>query len=226
VRLEVRDGEDVWVLSKNELLEISVVPIPSNPEALAKMKAKARDALQATTVATGDTEKSMEVTEQAAKAEQEEAAAVAVVETVTPAAEQATEQPAEKQAPEAAHTTAVESTDDVASKAVAERDAALKAAQEARAELDAIRAKAIAKEVDDLVGKKFMPAAKDAFLALANLSKKHFDAIVEHLPPLKVLDQVIPQTNDKAVGAADLGELLLKEQDEDAPAQGDLGSLL
>ena len=40
-RWEKRDGKDVFVLSDNELHEISVVPIPANPEALAKMKAKA-----------------------------------------------------------------------------------------------------------------------------------------------------------------------------------------
>lgn len=39
VRLERRDGQDVLVLSKNELLEISVVPVPSNPDALVQMRA-------------------------------------------------------------------------------------------------------------------------------------------------------------------------------------------
>ncbi|NOU33328.1 MAG: hypothetical protein HOO96_35980 [Polyangiaceae bacterium] len=40
VRYEKRGGEDVAVLSDNELHEISIVPIPANPEALAKMRAK------------------------------------------------------------------------------------------------------------------------------------------------------------------------------------------
>ncbi len=44
VRFEKRDGKGVYVLSKNELHEISVVPIPANPEALAKMRSKARAA--------------------------------------------------------------------------------------------------------------------------------------------------------------------------------------
>ena len=39
VRRETRDGKEVTVLSDNELHEISVVTIPANPEALAKMKA-------------------------------------------------------------------------------------------------------------------------------------------------------------------------------------------
>src|SRR5215210_4955591 len=34
MRLEKRNGEDVYVLTDNELHEVSVVPLPSNPEAL------------------------------------------------------------------------------------------------------------------------------------------------------------------------------------------------
>ena len=41
VRMEKHDDVDIFVLSDNELLEVSVVPIPANQEALAKMKAKA-----------------------------------------------------------------------------------------------------------------------------------------------------------------------------------------
>ena len=41
VRLEKRDGKDVFVFSKNELYELSVTPVPSNAEALAKYKSKA-----------------------------------------------------------------------------------------------------------------------------------------------------------------------------------------
>lgn len=38
VRLEKRNDQEVFVLSDNELWEISVVPIPANPEALSKMR--------------------------------------------------------------------------------------------------------------------------------------------------------------------------------------------
>jgi HK97 family phage prohead protease len=40
-RLEMRDGEEVVVLSDNELFEISVTPLPSNPNAVASMRARA-----------------------------------------------------------------------------------------------------------------------------------------------------------------------------------------
>ena len=43
VRKETRDDKDVYVLSDNDLYEISVVPIPSNPEALTRMKALATE---------------------------------------------------------------------------------------------------------------------------------------------------------------------------------------
>lgn len=46
IRWEKRNGEDVAVLSDNELHEISIVPIPANPEALAKMRAKGMHAPQ------------------------------------------------------------------------------------------------------------------------------------------------------------------------------------
>lgn len=44
VRQETRDGKDVFVFSKNEIFEASVTPVPSNPEALAKYRAKAHPA--------------------------------------------------------------------------------------------------------------------------------------------------------------------------------------
>lgn len=44
MRFEMRNGVEVYVLADNELHEISVCNIPANPEALAKMKAIARQA--------------------------------------------------------------------------------------------------------------------------------------------------------------------------------------
>lgn len=47
VRLEKRDGRDVYVLADNELMEISVVAIPANPDAVAESRAKAIASLRA-----------------------------------------------------------------------------------------------------------------------------------------------------------------------------------
>lgn len=41
IRFEKRDGREVMVLADNELMEISVVPVPANPEALAQLRARA-----------------------------------------------------------------------------------------------------------------------------------------------------------------------------------------
>ena len=47
VRREMRDDREVFVLSENELMEASIVPIPSNPNALSEMKAKAKKSYSA-----------------------------------------------------------------------------------------------------------------------------------------------------------------------------------
>lgn len=41
MKTQKRGGREIAVLTDNELLEISVVPVPSNPEAVAKMRARA-----------------------------------------------------------------------------------------------------------------------------------------------------------------------------------------
>jgi HK97 family phage prohead protease len=46
-RIEQRDGKDVLVLSDNELFEISFVPVPSNSETLAAMRARALEEAKA-----------------------------------------------------------------------------------------------------------------------------------------------------------------------------------
>lgn len=47
VRVEKRDGRELLVLDDNELVEISVTPVPANPEALAQMRARAAGAAPA-----------------------------------------------------------------------------------------------------------------------------------------------------------------------------------
>lgn len=60
VRLEKRDGKDIYVLSKNVLHEVSVVPIPANQDAIAKMRSKAREAATTNESATARQEKTMD----------------------------------------------------------------------------------------------------------------------------------------------------------------------
>jgi HK97 family phage prohead protease len=65
IRRELRDDKEVWILSKNELIESSVVPIPANQNALAELKAKAlrkhAPPSEPTNAADGGQENSMDV---------------------------------------------------------------------------------------------------------------------------------------------------------------------
>lgn len=56
IRYEKRDDRDLYILADNELLEISVVPVPANPDCLAKMKARALDEARERAAATHDAE--------------------------------------------------------------------------------------------------------------------------------------------------------------------------
>ena len=136
-RMEKRDGRDVVVLSNNALHEISVVPIPSNPEALAKVRAKAiADATREPPAATGsDTpvensmtiEKDTKATEKALSDAQEKAASL------------------EKDLADARKSLATETA--AKEKATTERDEALTRAKAAEQKL-------VDKEVTELVGTK------------------------------------------------------------------------
>jgi HK97 family phage prohead protease len=189
VRWEMRDGRDVYVLDNNILYEISVTPIGANPDALAKMKSKARESAeqqQPVAVAPVQTEKSM--TEEEMKAaiaakDAELAAAKAEVEDLKTKATIVEAAPAHKA--EAA------SDEDAVTKAAQERDAAVAKAAAAEARALDLEAKAIERDVDVLVGTKIKPAQKDAFVALAKKDRGIFDAIVEGLDELPALKSVM-----------------------------------
>lgn len=179
VRHEKRDGKDVYVLADNELHEISVVPVPANPEALAKMKAKAR-AEARTQQQSGDTPRKEDA------------------EMMTPE-EQAQFNKAKEQADtfgtahRAAEVKVVELTKSnealsLQAKTLTEqRDAA--AARAEKAEGDVLE-----KEVDALVGVKITPAQKPDFLKMAKLDRTLFDNMVKGLPATGVTAQLGAQS--------------------------------
>lgn len=221
IRHEMRDGREVYVLSDNELHEISVTPIPANPEALAKMKAKAR----AEAVHTGETDMTFEQL----KAERD--AAVAASEKAI--AERAT---ADVQAREfdAKASKAIEERD----AAIVERDAAI-AANAKHLEIVKVESEQIAKSLEDvgiakvegetfagrvkrladakkaaddkvtdmevaaLVGVKILPAEKDAMASLAKKDRESFDALIAARPELSLLSQVVPATKTKESASID-----------------------
>lgn len=169
VRYEKRNGKEVLVLAENELFEISVTPIPANPDALAKMRARALAAAQRgpKEAMTPDQEKlvkelndktaALDVATKAIEATRAELATVrADLEKVTKARDEA----------------------------VAKADAAIK-------ERDEARGKALDLEVEGLVGKKIFPSERASMRRLASLDRKLFDEMIESRKDLDLLKEVV-----------------------------------
>ena len=148
VRMEMRDEKEVFVLSKNELFEISVTPIPCNHEALADMKAKARKEFRSTTdnAADGGQESKMnekefkELQATSARLEKELSESAAKYDTLKKRYD-ATEQ--------------------------------LYTAEKAKAV--ALQSAACEKRVQELVGKKIAPTEVESLVELAALDQKLFE---------------------------------------------------
>lgn len=169
VRQEKRDGKDIIVLSQNELHEISVVPIPANPDAVARAKAleelrafardsvskPAADEAQETTMADENVKEQL-AEEKAARKLAEKAAETAKAE-------------ADERVKAFAGENATLRTE-LATR-TAERDAAVERAAKAE---DAV----LESEVEALVGAKITPAEKGTFLKLAKSNKELFAEMV------------------------------------------------
>lgn len=212
IRWEKRDGRDIYVLSDNELVEISVTPIGANPDALAKdagldgfISIPAREYVARHLAAHPANPKG----------------ASRSVSYPTPTQSTA---PSKVRGPENSMTEEqlkAENTKLVGDLAVAksqlelstsqksiveaERDAlrsTAKAFEEKAAELtkllgekdEAVKAATLAKEealgklveleVDGLIGKKLTPAQKETFVALAKKDHASFELVVKGLPDL------------------------------------------
>lgn len=169
-RFEKRNGVEVFVLSKNELHEISVVPIPANPEAVAKMKAKAMAAAVETqpapAAAREDIMNEKEMQERVAKADAEKAVAE--------------KQLADIKKELAETKTALAASEGTVKALETDRDA-----QKARA--DKAESAAIESEVDALVGVRITPAEKETFVELRKSNAALFTKMVSQRPEMKVL---------------------------------------
>lgn len=196
MQFELRDGREVLVLRDCELLEISVVPIPANPEALARAKARALG--QTNEHATAAQENDMdqvsksalesaqrELSEERAKnIEIESARAKLAAELAAERADLATERAA--LAEERAK--------------LADVSAQLSAAQ---AELTVARKAVVEAEVASLIGKKLTPANATRFVELALKDRPTFDAIVADLPDLNLTERAIPEEGARARNVSD-----------------------
>lgn len=155
-RVEKENDADVLVLADCELVELSVTPIPANPEALAKARAKAfQQAAAAITAVSEGTDMSLEDKVKALEA--------------TILQREADVRVAEKRASEAeTKTKALEQQNE---HLVKERDAANAAREIAETKL-------LELEVGTLVGVKISKDEKDSFVRLARLDRKLFDQMV------------------------------------------------
>jgi HK97 family phage prohead protease len=173
-RKERRGDREVFVLSRNELFEISVVPLPANPEAVALMPGSRgerralleRLAARNTTAAQSGQENTMDTTQlqaelDAAKAHQEKAAAdVAAAKDV-----------AEKAVAEA--------------KALSEKLAALEAEKTAeKAKAAELAAELNKREVEALRGLKLYPAEVEPMTRLRAQSPELFTELMAARPDI------------------------------------------
>lgn len=185
-RFETRNGVEVFVLSQCELHEISVVPIPANPEALAKMKAKAlaaagNDNQPAPAAAT---EKTMKTIEEYAAALAKSGAEL----------EMAQKSAVEAQKETASLKTAVSTFESSVKALTVDRDAWKDRAEKAEAVV-------VDGEVEALVGLKITTAQKGEFLELRKSNPELFKRMVAALPDMKLLKGAVV-TDDKTTPPA------------------------
>lgn len=177
VREEKHNNEYVLVLDDNELRELSIVPVPSNPDALAQLRQRAAprqgDPQTEAHVAPktpanerGEARKDISMSPEeiaALKKQSEERAAEARVAT-----QQLTEARAER------------ATIETQNRAlVAERDALKARAEKAEGEL-------IERVVDSFVGVKITPAERGSYAKLARQNPELFAELMEQRSPLPI----------------------------------------
>jgi HK97 family phage prohead protease len=214
-RWEMRGGVEVWVWADCVLKEISVTPVPANPEALAKMKALAPSpnkspspASPGSKPATADGQEAEERKQMDLKDLQEKLAANATTIAELRLEAKTASETAEKA--EAERKRAVESllaseakvkaleTDKAALDAqaatlTADRDAEKERAEKAESTL-------IDQDVDKLVGKKITAAEKPLFVDLRKSNPTLFAKMVEQRQDLR-LDEVVTEKNATKNGA-------------------------
>lgn len=181
---------DAVILAKNELYELSLTPLPSNPEALARMRARA----------IADTPKP------------QDPAPTAPIATKPPATVRGTETTMDELAIKALQDRAAEQDNKIrdltASGAtlIAERDTlagkaktfedqnkVLAGERDAfKAKVDLLEGAAIEREVDALVGKKFTPSERDQQVKVAKLDIALWRELTAQRSDLSLMQQVIP----------------------------------
>lgn len=176
IRREMRDDKEVWILSKNELIESSVVPIPANQNALAEMKAKALEKFNLTppseqgNPADGGKEVEMTLEELQKQIEEVRAASKELV--------------AENQKLTEANKAMTGELN-----AFKERHEALeKVRNEEKERANKAETALVERDLDELIGKKISPHEKASLIKLAGVNRELFDeqmAAIKDRPDMK-----------------------------------------
>lgn len=222
IRFEKENDREIVVLSKNELVELSVTPTPANREALARRRAKALadrertntpSAQPGTQPEPGNRETAMSEDSKSLLAKVEELTAKNQDFAIKMSAAQGRADAAEKAQRDAE--TAQKAVDARAKELETERDAFKAQAETFGNERDAamkklaeLEEKSIEQEVDALVGKKIKPTEKAVFVSLRKQDKKLFDEMLAQREPMRLEEQVVP--NEKTNGKGSTGHLAAK----------------
>lgn len=234
---DVMEGDQqVRILRKCEIAELSIVCVPANAEALIKRaarekqlsEARAAAALNTPTSGEQDTQNMDQKDIDALKAEHEKALKAERDGAIELAA-QVRAIGAERDSLKAeldAKTKAFDALTSLRDGLAAELASTKAALTERDADLAKARESIVTTEVDALVGVKFAPAQRDAFLALAKSDKKAFDSIVAATPDMGLLQRAIPATGDAPTAAKPdeaLAEYLNKATADDSQVLAVLG---
>ncbi len=209
VREEKRDGKDIYVLADNELYEISAVPIPANPEAVALsaertaerawLKERAHPILAARAAQESN---EMQLTPEQIKKLQDDLA-----ERNAECGELRSQCGTLTASLKAAETKLLDIDSalnqlEPATDAFKGLDCGGKIAAVAKA-VTAGKTKAIEAEVDALIGKKLLPAQKADFIALRTNSPESFESIVKGLQDLPLTKETTPPESSPTKSKAD-----------------------
>jgi len=184
VRLDtIDDDREVYRLSGNELMEISIVPIPSNPDAVAKGAAHVREQERAFLRSLAEKSTGRKAPEQLPLLEgsmnEDEKKALEDAKVAAKAADKRADELNKELKAARAELDAAKKTAQAAEERAKAAEAQLKEAETARVE----------SEVDAMVGKKITPAEKDEYVQLAkDIGLDRVQAIVKSRPDLNVTD--------------------------------------
>lgn len=193
-------GEEILVFDRQLLLELSVTPLPSNGDALAKVRAWAASSAVETPNSPGRTapanEETMstpDTTKQAAPSDAEAKIRTLETELANERTALATER---LRASEVA--TKVEALETQNRRLVTEREDAIKARETAEKRVAELEDQAVEREVDALIGKKISKDERASFVKLRKADHKLFEEMVAQRKDMKLTEQVIESDGNAA----------------------------